>query len=191
MEPLVAAEGLEEYFRICGITPPSLDTLAGLSAIATSQISEWCNRRFDLGTREETLNGNGGVAISTRDYPIASVQSIFIDGRNIPASQGAGAGFVFSDTQIALRGYRFSRGIANICIVYEAGYCCIPAAISGTVCEAAAAMYDAMTRGSYGAVSLKAGGSAVVFPSSDVAAKLCLTPNITSVLRQFQRVVPC
>lgn len=84
-------------------------------------------------TYTEVRSGVGNQKITLRNWPVVSIASVTINGVNIPQGtnptkpgwflqqwDGAVAGNL---QQLYLIGYCFSRGLNNITVVYDAGYC--------------------------------------------------------------------
>lgn len=99
--------------------------LSALIARISAILVQFSNRPvlFDSGSNiTEVRNGNGQSAMMTKVYPIVGVTSLSIDGQIIPAATGAtDAGYVFEGGVIHLRGYRFTRGVQNVTVVYRGG----------------------------------------------------------------------
>lgn len=173
-----------------GLTAPA--DLAGLVTGVSAAMQSYASRTFGSASYTTTRNGDGGCAMSLPNYPITAVASVSVDGVSLPAATTpTGAGFVFSDTQVFLRGHRFCRGIQNVTIAYTAGFATVPADIQRACCEGVSAVVAAFEYGDPRAVNVKAGGSGIELGSIAELAKLCLTPNVTMILDQVKRVVPC
>ena len=110
--------------------------LSRLVTAASGFVRAWCNRDFSLQTYTHTYNGKGTQSIKTRQYPIVAVTSLVIDTDVIPLAPDAiSNGYMFSDTEIAVRGYRFNRGFQNIQVGYQAGFAVIPSDLEQAVIE--------------------------------------------------------
>ncbi len=80
----------------------------------------------------ETLDGAGQSSIMLRYWPVTMISSLMIGSSGISAAlDGSGNGFVLdawdgmsggTPQRLALRGYRFSRGVSNVKVSYNAGY---------------------------------------------------------------------
>lgn len=86
----------------------------------------------------EYYDGQGGLRLFIKNWPVISIDSLVIDGMAIPVSPPLVAnstmqsGYVLStsddptppglEQEISLRGYRFSRGVQNVALIYSAGY---------------------------------------------------------------------
>jgi len=93
------------------------------------------------------------------------------------------AGFTFDSNGILLRqGYRFVRGVANVSVVYTAGYATIP----GEIEQAAIEMIALKTaeRRRVGISSQTLAGESVAYRDVD------MTASIKSLLNQYKKVAP-
>lgn len=89
-------------------------------------------------TYNETYDGYGGERLFLQNWPVIAVDSLAVNGEAIPAApawvpgQAWQRGYVISpqndpsppgiQQEIALRGYRFWRGVQNILVSYSGGY---------------------------------------------------------------------
>lgn len=83
---------------------------------------------------DETYDGNGNDQLFLRNSPVISVQSVLIDGRPLPAAQGArGRGWMLPNAgnRIVLHGECFAYGRQNIQVQYTAGF--VALAVTGEV----------------------------------------------------------
>src|SRR5579884_4022993 len=86
--------------------------LARLIAAASQFIQSWIGRQVALADWQEVRDGSGGQRLAVANFPVTAVLSLTIDGLAIPAAPadgGFGPGYVFTPTEIALRGYVFTR----------------------------------------------------------------------------------
>lgn len=187
---LTTVQAATAYLQAAGLPVPAdlEDLITGVSA----EMQSFASRNFVSQPYSVTLSGQGGDRLNLPNTPISSVESVAVDGLNIPsAGNPTSFGFVFSETQILLRGYRFCRGVQNIQIAYTAGYTPVPADIARAANEGILAVAAALDAGDPRAISLKAGGSAITFArDSGELALICLTPNVTRVLNQRLRTAP-
>jgi len=100
------------------------DALLSRLITASSQyIQSWLNRTFAVASQTEVRNGTGTQTMMFGDYPVVSVQSVVVNGTNVPASSdGISAGYVFDAKTIYLIGYVFPMGMQNVKITYTHGY---------------------------------------------------------------------
>lgn len=187
---LITSQEASNYLADFGLVAPSdLDAIiTGVSATMQS----YASRNFVSQSYTASLNGQGGDRVSLPNYPITAVAALAIDGVAVPAAQTKTQfGFVFSDTQVLLRGYRFKRGVQNVDLTYTAGFTSIPADLKHAAKEGVAAVIASFAYDDPRAVEIRAGGSAMKFLTTADIERLCLTGNVTSVLEQTKRVTPC
>jgi len=180
MSDLTTVENVAEYLGIT--TTPVM--LARLVSAASAFIEQNLNRTFEVTQYSEIRNGHDERFITFGDYPVQSVQSVMVDGLTIPPLvDGAGAGYLFDATRLSLTGHRFWRGYLNVRLQYTAGYPVIPLEIEQACIELVAAKYKGRDR--IGVSSKTINGEVVSFTRSD------MTDDLKSVLRAYQKVVPC
>lgn len=133
--------------------PPTDDALlARLITAASDYIQAWLNRSIALADYLEVRDGTGGQRLQFACFPVIAVLSLTIDGLSIPpapaasARTGDTAGYVFSATQLALRGYYFTQRAQNVVVSYTAGYASIPPEIAQACIELVALRYRERTR---------------------------------------------
>ena len=106
---------------------------------ASQYIQTWLNRRIAVADYVEVRDGNGGQSLQFACFPVSAMLSLTIDGIAIPPapplspSTGPIAGYIFSPTQLSVRGYRFTRRIQNVAFTYTAGYPSTPPEIAQVV----------------------------------------------------------
>src|SRR5579863_171133 len=92
--------------------PDTDDALLTRLITAASQfIQSWLNRRIAPGDWQEVRDGTGGQRLAFANFPVTAVLSLSIDGLVIPPAPsdgGYGPGYVFTPTELALRGYVFT-----------------------------------------------------------------------------------
>jgi hypothetical protein len=170
--------------------PPTDDALlTGLITAASQFIQTWLNRRIAISDYIETRDGTGGQRLQFACFPVSAVLSLMIDGIVVPQapppspSTGLTAGYVFSPTQLAVRGYYFARGAQNIAFSYTAGYPATPPEIAQACIELVALRYRERTR--IGEVSKALGGGETVsYSQKDMSA------SISTLLQQYRVVAP-
>jgi hypothetical protein len=114
--------------------PPPSDNemLTRLISAATDFINQWIGRPLNLQDWIETRDGWGTplgkieTPISLAAFPVVQGISVKILGQVIPAipedQVGLAAGYLFSETQLIIRGYHVPRLKRCIEIQYTAGY---------------------------------------------------------------------
>ena len=163
--------------------------LTRLISAASQYIQTWLNRQIAVADYQETRDGTGGRQLQFACFPVSAVQSLTVDGLAIPPAPplapdtGPTAGYVFSATQLSLRGYRFRRGSQNIVLSYTAGYAATPPEISQACIELVALRYRERTRIGEMSKSL-GGGETVSYSQKDMSA------SIATLLQQYRAVAP-
>src|SRR5882672_9244124 len=106
--------------------PATDDALLGrLITAASGFIQTWLQRPVISADWMEVRDGDGGQRLVFANFPVTAVWSLSIDGLTIPPAPpdgGFGAGYIFSPTELALRGYVFTRRPQNVAVTYTAGY---------------------------------------------------------------------
>lgn len=167
---------------------PSVDNalLARLITAASRFIESWLDRQILSADWMETRDGNSGQRLAFANFPVSAVLSLSIDGLVIPpapADGGFGAGFVFSPTELALRGYVFTRRAQNVAVTYTAGYSSVPADIAQACIELVAQRYRERSR--IGEVSKALmSGETVTFSQKDMGE------DVKTLLAQYRAVAP-
>lgn len=169
-----------------GITGSATDTaLQALITGASAFMRSWMNR--DLATPPqaytETLSGRGTFAIQFPQYPAVSVQSLKVDGVAIGAAPSAtAAGYRFSETDLVLTGYAFTRGLLNIELAYTAGFASVPADIAAACNELVTLKFR--TRDKLEISSKSLAGETVSFTQRDMPA------SVATLLKNWRKVAP-
>lgn len=167
--------------------PATDDALLTRLITAASQfIENWLNRQIAIGDWSEVRDGNGGQRMVFANFPVSAVLSLSIDGIAIPPAPGGGAGgvgYVFSPTELALRGYVFTRRAQNVAVTYTAGYPSVPPDIAQACIDLVAERYRARTR--IGEVSkAMMSGETVTFSQTD------MSDSVRTLLMQYRVVAP-
>jgi len=167
--------------------PSTDDVLLGRLITAASQfIQSWLNRQVALGDWQETRDGTGGQRLAFANIPVAAVLSLSIDGLEIPpapSTGGFGAGYVFSPTELALRGYVFTRRAQNVIVTYTAGYAVTPPDIAQACIELVSQRYRERSR--IGEVSRAlGGGETVTYSQQD------MSDDVKLLLAQYRALAP-
>jgi hypothetical protein len=167
--------------------PATDDALISRLITAASQfIQSWLQRQIALTDWIEVRDGNGGQRLTFANMPVVNVIALAIDGLTIPPAppDGAfGAGYVFSPTELALRGYVFSRRAQNVVVTYTAGYQAVPSDIAQACIELVCQRYRERSR--IGEVSKALmSGETVTYSQKD------MSDDIRTLLLQYQAVAP-
>jgi Phage gp6-like head-tail connector protein len=172
------------------VFPPTDDAmLTRLITAASQYIQTWLNRRIATADYVEVRDGTGGQHLQFGCFPVVAVLSLTIDGISIPSapppapSTGLTAGYVFSPTQLSVRGYYFTRRVQNVVFSYTAGYPATPPEIAQACIELVALRYRERTR--IGEVSKAVGGGeTVIYSQKDMSSP------IATLLQQYRVVAP-
>lgn len=149
--------------------------------------SAWVEQRIggDLmtGTKTETFDGDGGTRVRlTRSHswrpgcPATTITSVTVDGMAIPARSAVStldtnpSGYVCRGDCVDLVGYTFTVGVANVVIVYVAGYATVPTEVEQAVLEHVALRYK--DRGHAGVDSSSGGEGSVSYGNAGTLAYL-------------------
>lgn len=155
--------------------------LSRLISASSDYIQAWLNRDIAQATYSSYRDGNSGVRIMTRNYPVTAVTTVKIDNQTIPLSVNGSNGYVFNETSVALIGYRFTRGIQNVYLSYTAGYATTPNEIEQACIEMVSLRFK--EKGRIGVVSKGMAGETITFSQKD------MTDSIESTLSQYRRVM--
>lgn len=188
---LTTSDAAAIHLANVSLTVPS--NLDDLITAVSGVLQSYASRRFPSQPYSVMLNGEGGDRLNLPNTPITAVASVQIDGVNVPAAGSPTAyGYVFSDNQVLLRGWRFCEGVQNVAISYTGGFAQIPAELAQACLEGVGAVIATFQYADPRAIELQAGGSKLVFASgkSNDLANLCLTPNVTQILNQYRRTAP-
>jgi hypothetical protein len=167
--------------------PATDDALLSRLITAASQfIESWLQRQISASDWIEVRDGNGGQRLSFANTPVTNVLALSIDGLTIPpapADGGFGAGYVFSPTELALRGYVFSRRAQNVVVTYTAGYASVPPDIAQACIELVCQRYRERSRTGEVSKALMS-GETVTFSQKD------MSDDVKTLLMQYQAVAP-
>jgi len=160
--------------------------LARLITAASQFIQTWLNRQIASADWREARDGTGGQRLAFANIPVTSVLSLSIDGLSIPPAAthgGFDAGYVFTPTELALRGYVFTHRPQNVFITYTAGYLVTPPDIAQACIELVCLRYRERTR--IGEVSRAVSGSeTVTYSQRD------MSESVKLLLAQYRLVSP-
>jgi Phage gp6-like head-tail connector protein len=167
--------------------PATDDTLlSGLVTAASQFIQSWLNRQIAAADWREIRDGTGGQCLAFANFPVTAVLSLTIDGLTIPpapADGGFGAGYTFSPTELALRGYVFTRRPQNVIVTYAAGYAVTPPEIAQACIELVCQRYRERSRIGEVAKAL-GGGETARFSQKD------MSDDIRTALLPYRAAAP-
>jgi hypothetical protein len=181
---------------------PSLDDalIERLITAESQAIVRWLNRPILSADWVETKDGLGGLRGPYESrfqfgvIPCTAVSLVVADGITLPpigsaavpaAAGGTPAlpGYVFSPTQLVIRGYYVPRKAQCVLMQYTAGFASVPAEIVQACIELVALRYRERTR--IGEISKHLGdGSTVAYDRSAIPAK------IKAMLQPYRLVAP-
>jgi hypothetical protein len=164
--------------------------LAQLVTAASQFIQTWLQRQIAPSDYQEVRDGTGGQRLAFANFPVSAVLSVTIDGLQIPpvpiAPNGGSAftaGYLFSPTELALRGYVFSRRAQNVIVTYTAGYGATPPDVAQACIELVCLRYR--ERVHIGEAGRALGGNEVVtYSQADMSA------DVKLLLAQYRLVTP-
>jgi len=176
--------------------------LTRLITAASQLIQTWLNRQITSQDWIETRDGLGNllgpsdVRYQFAAFPVTAVSRVVVDGVVIPAiptpaqsataavgTIGAQSGYLFTPTQLVIRGYAVPRKAGCVSVQYTAGYAVPPADLSQACIELVALRYR--ERGRIGEVTKAIGGGQTVSYSQKD-----MSDSIKSLIQQYRRVAP-
>jgi hypothetical protein len=160
--------------------------LARLVTAASQFIQTWLKRQIAPSDYQEKRDGTGGQRLAFANFPVSAVLSLTIDGLVIPpAPSGTAftAGYVFTPTELALRGYVFSRRAQNVIVTYTAGYAATPPDVAQACIELVCQRYR--ERVHIGEAGRALGGNEIVtYSQTDMSV------DVKTLLAQYRLVTP-
>lgn len=164
--------------------------LTALVTQVSTFIQSWLNRTIAQQPYSETRNGQQMQQMMLKNYPIASISSLTVDGIAIPARPALGpgmstgvGGYTFDDQAIYLSGcYWFTRGFQNVQIAYVGGYATTPADIQQAANITVADWYRNTRGARIGINSEGIEGQTISY------LKEALPEVVQTILQQYRRV---
>lgn len=176
---LTTLTNAKAWLSLTGTTDDALLTRL-ISAVSASAQS-YMGRIVASASYTATRNGNGRSVIAFPDSPVTAVTSVTVDGTAIPARTSVtGSGYSFGESLLFLIGYVFTKGVANVQLVYTGGYVTTPLDLEQAVLDIVAYKYRERDRIGQGSKILQ--GETITF-LRDVPAETM------RVLNLYQRVV--
>jgi len=155
--------------------------LARLITSASAFIAAFLDRTILTASYVEYRDGPGGYTLSLLNYPVTAVSALEINGVAMTLATGTvNYGYQFSDRQIVMRGYKFTRGIRNVQVSYTAGYATVPLDIEQACLELVA--YKYRSRDWVGQASKIVGSENVSFITKEIPE------NALGTLNRWSRV---
>jgi hypothetical protein len=164
--------------------------LTGLITAASGFIQSWLGRQIAPSDYQEVRDGTGGQRIAFANFPVTAMLALTIDGLAIPPAPANGgfgggftAGYVFTPTELALRGYVFTRRAQNVIVTYTAGYAATPPDVAQACIELVCQRYRERTHIGEAARAL-GGNETVSYAQQD------MSPDVKLLLSQYRLVAP-
>ena len=117
---------------------------------ASQRIENMTKRKLKSRTFTEYQDGSGNSRILTRQWPVISVAEVWLDSSSefTDAAKMVDSSYYHIDQQnegLVMRGgcRKFTRGIRNVKLVYDAGYATIPADLEGACLWMIEFLYEA------------------------------------------------
>jgi hypothetical protein len=160
--------------------------LCRLITAASQFVQTWLQRQIAPSDWQEVRDGSGGQRLAFANFPVTAVLSLTIDGLAIPPAPAGGgftAGYVFTPTELALRGYVFTRRAQNVIVTYTAGYAQTPPDVAQACIELVCQRYRERTHIGEAARAV-GGGEIVTYSAADMSA------DVKLLLAQYRLVTP-
>jgi hypothetical protein len=180
-----------------GLTDTSQDAIvSNLITAISSAILNFTGRTIltPVTALGEVRDGKNTNALFTREYPIDSLTSLYIDGALIPQSTGyspsytGGAGWLINSEANAIKliGYKFTKGVGNVTINYQAGYATVPSDMEMATWIAIKAAFDQRrVADNLNSESIPGVWSGSYVPS---ASRTMLPKQVMDALRSYVRI---
>jgi hypothetical protein len=177
--------------------------LTRLITAASQLIQTWLNRPIASQEWIETRDGLGSVFGPSDEryqfaaFPVSAVSRVVVDGVAVPAiaapppgpgtaavnTFAAQAGYLFTPTQLVIRGYSVPRKAGCVTLQYTAGYAVTPPDLAQACIELVALRYRERSR--IGEVARAIGnGQTVSYSQKD------MSDSIKTLIQQYRRVAP-
>jgi hypothetical protein len=185
--------------------PATDDALLTRLITAASQfIQTWLNRQIASQDWVETRDGLGSalgpydVRYQFAAFPVSAVSLVVVDGLTIPpipssppappgiaaiSTFATQAGYLFTPTQLVIRGYAAPRKAACVTLQYTAGYAVTPPDLAQACIELVALRYRERSR--VGELARAIGGSETVSYSQKD-----MSDPIKTLIQQYRIVAP-
>ncbi len=192
---LCALVDVKAWLNLSATTDDAL--LSRLVTAASQYIQKWLNRPIPLADYIETRDGLGGPLGPCESrfvfgvQPCAAVASVMLLGTAVPplpanemgfGASGGNAGYLFSASQLVIRGFLVPRQAGSVVFQYTAGYAAIPPDLEQAAIELAALRYRERQR--IGDVSRRIGSEVVAYSQKD------MTDAIRTLIQQYRLVAP-
>jgi hypothetical protein len=191
---------------------PSTDDalLTRLISAASAAIQSWLKRQLALQDWMEVRDGLSGMFNGPRDarfefgaFPVTAVSLVVVDtttipvvptaaiappGQSTPTTFFSQAGYLFTPSQLIIRGYYVPRKAASVTMIYTAGYAPIPSDVAEACIELVARKYKERSRVAERSRSI-GGGETVSYSQVSIGLR-DVTSDLQWSLQQHRRVAP-
>ena len=181
MADLTSLATVKQWLNLTTTTDDAL--LTRLVSSASLFVENWLNQPITASDYTVTFDGWGGNRKTVAARPLNSVSAVTVNGMTIPAAVGPTAsGYIFTASQIVLRGYAFTAGIGNCSATYNSGFVTTPKDVEQAVVELIGYRYK--TRDRIGISGKSMAGENISFDAVD------MSDSVRSVLRNYVRHTP-
>jgi hypothetical protein len=148
---LTTVDAVRDFLKAQVPVPTTDETLVqGLVSAVSKAFAEESGCPVLTTEYVETRDGNDGTKLFLQNYPVVAITSVKVGGETIPSRASVTeSGWVVSNATglLALIGYEFERGTANVEVTYSAGYGdAAPADVAQAVVDQVAYLYRAKDR---------------------------------------------
>lgn len=197
---LLAQPPVQGVFRLCslaglkaalGLAASEDDSDARYSALiemASSSITAYCEREFQVAAYVEACDGDGTGLLRLAHTPIVAVSALSIDGSAVPLSEVKVSpefiqleGDLDYSARLRSSGRVFPEGIQNITVAYTAGYTAVPAEISHACILQVAYLMNTLTKQGLVNEGNTTAGVTTAF------AQGLLAPAVRSICNRYRR----
>jgi hypothetical protein len=160
---LINLPDIKLYLSISTTDKDSL--LNALIAECSAMIESYCNRTFRKTSYSESYDGNGGVELFLKQYPITEVTSLAVDD----VAYFSVDYVIYADEGIVklTDGSVFSKGSRNVEIVYKAGHEIVPHDVQLSCLKLVALAFKETDSDRIGIVSQNFGDQSTSFVTSE------------------------
>lgn len=174
MTDLCTVDQLKQYIVLGRSAQSDTPLLGTMITACSAAIEKYLGRTILADTYTEVRDGTGTGTMVLSNYPILSVASVAIG--TPPATRialTADTDFIVGRNAIRALGSAWPRGVANVAIVYSAGYATVPADLADACAKWTALRYRQLER--IGQSSKTLAGETVTFDTSAMPADVKLT----------------
>lgn len=192
-DALTSLAQVKQYLGLSAATHDAL--LEGLIEAISAQFNAFCGRK--LMARDYThlsedaafdpdnalLSGSGYPELLLPQYPVISLSSLVVEGREVaPASGGVGWVLDSGAGVLGLLGLIFPRGAHNVGLVYRAGFAAAPPDLAQAAVEQTAVRFQesAAGQGRLGVSARTLADGSVSYHSG------ALLPQVKAVLERYR-----